>query len=298
MIVDVKQGSDAWKAKRKQCITATDLPILIGDSIWKTPYKLWREKVGLDEEEEPNSRMLKGLELEPFVLEKVNQKLCLKMKPSVLLSDNEDSQWAMCSLDGAQFHKDGSIIYATEIKCPNAEDHETAKKGKVPQKYKAQVQWQLFVTGLWVIYYASYHEEDLVILEVKRDDSYIYQLYEKAVQFKRCVDQFIPPEMTEKEKRESNIKQIRNDEWWDLNHGYLEAKAKRDWWEKEAEELKQKLIILAGGSDAQGMGYKLSKVVTKGRVDFEAILSKNGIDVDLEQYRKPAMESWRITKDD
>jgi len=295
MILDLQQGSPEWHELRKTKITASMMPIIMGDSPYDTPFGLWQQIVGLKAATEVTPSMQRGLDLEPIALAQLNSLINTEMKPGVIICRFCD--WAMASMDGVQSNSSGLALYGCEIKCANAEDHELAKQGKVPKKYKAQVQWQLFVTGLKMIYYYSFDGENGAIVEVHRNQKYIEELVVKALEFKQCVDQFMPPEMTEKEKRRMNTKQMTDEQWSDLLQGYLEATAKAEWWETEIKNIKEKLIELAGGLDARGAGFKLSKVMTRGRIDYDAILKQYGIDVDLEQYRKPNTESWRITKD-
>ncbi|MEZ9922286.1 YqaJ viral recombinase family protein, partial [Vibrio breoganii] len=42
-IVDYVQRSDAWFEWRKQGITASMIPVIMGLSAYQTPYELWAE---------------------------------------------------------------------------------------------------------------------------------------------------------------------------------------------------------------------------------------------------------------
>jgi putative phage-type endonuclease len=286
------QGSDEWIQKRKQCITATDLPVILEDSPWKTRYKLWKEKVGLSEVEKPNLRMIRGLELEPIARKEFENVTGTRMKPVVVF--HSEYPWMMASLDG----RSKCQKFIVEIKCASKVDHEVAKKGQIPKKYYAQVQTQLAVTNLKMAYYFSFDGKEGVIVEVNRDDIYIERLIEKAIEFKRCIDQFIPPEMTDKEKREAECLNIEDLNAERLASRYLELGAILDDLVEQREDYKQQLIALARGSNIQGESFKLSKVLTKGRVDYDSILRKHGIDEDLDAFRKTSTESWRISKTD
>ncbi len=43
------QHSNEWLELRKNKIGASDAPIIMKVSPWKTPYRLWEEKLGLTE---------------------------------------------------------------------------------------------------------------------------------------------------------------------------------------------------------------------------------------------------------
>ncbi|MEA1053321.1 YqaJ viral recombinase family protein [Lamprobacter modestohalophilus] len=46
-LIDVAQRSDAWQAWRAQGITASETPVILGHSPYKTPWRLWAERTGL-----------------------------------------------------------------------------------------------------------------------------------------------------------------------------------------------------------------------------------------------------------
>lgn len=294
------QRSDEWLQLRKSYIGASDMPVIMGDSPWATPFQLWQEKVGIKGKREENWGMKLGNEREPIARAQFEEETEIKMTPTVVFDPSTD--YFMASLDGMSDCKK----FILEIKSASKEDHELAKKGKVPKKYYAQLQTQLEVTKLPMVYYYSFYKVpsieneikyDGVIVEILRDDKYIEKMKVKAEEFKKCVDQHLPPALTDKEKRRAHLKEIQTAAWLDSAYGYMEAKAQQEWWTREVEMLKEKMVVLAGGSDARGAGFKLSKVVTRGRLDYDAILSHFEIDTDLSQFRKPDSESWRITKE-
>jgi hypothetical protein len=67
---------------------------------------------------------------------------------------------------------------------------------------------------------------------------------------------------------------------------------------KEDEELekicREGLIYLSNGKSSKGCGISLTKVFKKGNIDYSKIPELKG--VDLEKYRKPIQESWRINE--
>lgn len=68
---------------------------------------------------------------------------------------------------------------------------------------------------------------------------------------------------------------------------------------KHAEEIekkmRQELIEASRSQNSKGFGVRLEKITRKGPVDYSAVPDLIGL--DLEKYRKPASESWRITKE-
>ena len=55
---------------RSKYVGASEIAVVCGISPWKTPYKLFREKTGLDEREPPSQFMEWGIKLEPVILQK------------------------------------------------------------------------------------------------------------------------------------------------------------------------------------------------------------------------------------
>ena len=146
-IVDVEQSSPEWHALRKRKITATDAVILMKESPWKTPSNLYHEKISDRPPSAPNERMQRGLDLEPIAREHFIRSSGVKVTPTVVVKD-----WAMASLDGMS--EDGNVIL--EIKCPGQKDHNIALSGHVPDHYRAQLQHQMYVTGLQETFYYSF----------------------------------------------------------------------------------------------------------------------------------------------
>lgn len=165
-IVKLQQRSPEWFDWRKKHICASDMPIIMCDSPWKTPQELLAYKQSTTNDETVTEAMQRGIDLEEPVRQMVNKQTGLNFIP-IIVEHSQNSLYA-ASLDGY----DASHVIL-EVKCPNKKDHLHAKKGKVPKHYKAQIQWQLYVTGCQTCYYASYFNEDLEILHIPRDDYYI-----------------------------------------------------------------------------------------------------------------------------
>ena len=67
-LVKIKLDTCEWKQFRRTHIGASDAPIIMGESPWSTPLKLYEQKIfGFELEE--NRYMSRGKELEPIALE-------------------------------------------------------------------------------------------------------------------------------------------------------------------------------------------------------------------------------------
>lgn len=172
-----------------------------------------------------------------------------------------------------------------EIKC-SKKIYDHAFKGIVPEYYFAQMQAQMFVTGVNLCHYFAFDGEHYAQKQVAIDDDFIKEMLEKSKIFYECVKNFdyIP--------LEKHIE--RNDEEWkSLCAVVNNCREKIKFYEQSLEQAKRELIQLCGGSNARGGGITLSKVVQPGRIDYSAIPELSF--VDLEKYRKPASEYWKIS---
>ncbi len=184
-IVDVEQGSASWHALRKRKITATDAVIIMRESPWKTPANLYYEKISDSPPGIPNQRMQRGLDLEPIARDLFISQKGFIIQPAVVVKD-----WAMASLDGIS----AALTVIVEIKCPGARDHSLAMDGIVPDHYRAQLQHQMYVTGLPETYYFSFDGKNGIALNVKRDDEYIERMVIEEKKFYENLMLRIPPE--------------------------------------------------------------------------------------------------------
>ena len=66
ILSDLEQGSPEWLEIRKTKITSSDASIINGSNTFNgnSPFKLWQQKVGIEEREPVNERMLEGSRLE------------------------------------------------------------------------------------------------------------------------------------------------------------------------------------------------------------------------------------------
>ncbi len=278
-MIALSQNSPEWLEFRKTKIGASDAPIIMEVSPWKTPYQLWEEKIGL--KENVVNYAMRGTLMEDEARQSFEQQIGMSMFPMVKVHPEKD--WAIASLDGIDIEE--KLI--VEIKCPGKEDHMTAMKGEVPEKYYPQLQHQLFVTGLDMVYYFSYTPTSSKILEVKREDYYIREMVAKSKKFHDCVMNFTPPELTERDYVERSDK-----EWEALSSSYLNVQEKIKALEEEEKSIRENLISIASSSNSIGYGIKLSKIIRKGSVDYQSIPELK--DVNLEKYRKTPIQSWRI----
>lgn len=289
-ILEMAQNSPEWLKFRKNKIGASDAPVIMGVSPWKTPIALWDEKIG-NKESYQNERMREGQVMEKEARISFCYENDIEMLP--LTGISSENEWAIASFDGMDVERKNLV----EIKCPGDVDHNTALAGEIPDKYFPQLQHQLYVSELDFGYYYSYKsgseftgtKPSTKTLKIYRDDKYIAKMLKLEKDFYDCIMSKIPPQLTE-----LDYKHMDTTEWQKASDLYLDILEQIKYLEKKEKELKDQLILLSGGSNAKGARAKLSKIIRMGSIDYNAIPElKNR---DLESFRKPPTEYWKITK--
>lgn len=279
-----KQNTPEWLEWRKGKIGASDAPIIMGESPWRTPYQLWRDKLGLDAPQEQTEAMRRGHELEPIARAKFEEVTGIFVEP--VTTEHQSYHWMMASLDGLSIC--GKVM--VEIKCPCNRSHEIAKSGIVPDIYRAQLQHQLAVNPGSMLYYFSFTDDDYALIEVAPDEIYQEELIKKELEFWNMVQEMTPPALTDRDY------QIRSDgEWIRAVNSYLLAKQTLDVSAEREKKCKEHLVEIAQSLSTKGCGVTLSKYTRMGSVDYSAIPEIKS--VDLAHYRKAPTECWRVTRD-
>lgn len=282
----MQQRSPEWYSLRKTHIGASDAAIILGVSPWRTPFELWQEKTGEGVQVTPhkNPWMQRGIDMEPEALKAFEDATGYLMKPQVVIC--HENPWQMASLDGLELNGD----VAVEIKVPGQKDHLVALNGKVPEKYIPQLQHQMAVTGLSMIYYFSYTRESQAIIKVCRDEEYIKNLIDKESHFyHHHMLKGIPPENPPK------LKSMENDSRWkSLTDEYKRLDNQMKEMDKKKDEIKDMLIQISNSENAEGNGISLQRFEKKGIIPYASIPSVKAM--DLEEFRKPSTFYWKLNE--
>jgi putative phage-type endonuclease len=281
------QGTPEWVKMRSTMIGASDAAAILGVSKWVTPFQLWEQKLGL-REVEVNSSMLRGTAMEEEARKEFENLHGINVFPEVVFS--KEYPWMMASLDGISL----DLKTVVEIKCVNKRDHQTALNGVVPEHYFPQCQHQLAVTELPFMYYFSYDAMNPATVIVPRDDVYIASMVQKEKEFYRCMMEFDPPPLCDRDyiliSEEEDIL-FKLDAFNYLHYTSIEKDAA-----DRAESFRKSLIERAEGRNIIGCGVKMTRYHRKGNVQYAKVPELLG--VDLEPYRKPPIETWRIGESD
>jgi len=283
----MKQNTKEWLETRKNYIGASDAPIIMGVSPYKrsdgrpkTPYILWMEKLDMLPRDQENHAMRYGKEMEQPAREAYEKMVNDFVSPKVCF--HKSINYLMASLDGLSI--DGKL--AVEIKNANAEDHSLAENKKIPEKYYPQVQQQMACADLDGMHYFSFHKGKGVIVEVKRNDDYLEEMYSKEKEFWECVENFKPPKMTKDDFRE------RDENWYNQALYLKDIKDQIKELEKKEEEAESILKQISERENSFYKNLRYTCSARKGTVDYSKIPELEG--VDLDSYRKKHSQVWRL----
>lgn len=281
--IELEQRSEEWKNFRRSKIGASEAPILLGISPYKTKYELYLEKV-YDIKKPGNAAMQMGNDKEEEARKWASQELESKFIPVV--EQSSEFPFIIASLDGMSDKR-----ICLEIKWNKREYHEMAKLGKIVDHHNAQIQTQYLVTNSLMIYYVSCWQSEKILIPIKRDDDLIQDIIISSSEFYyENLGKSLAPELCERDYEsvmdfDGDIKEAYD--------RYKKCQKERKIAEDHEVILRDMLIKMMGERNAKTEFCKLTKYEKKGSVDYSAIeLLK---DIDLEKYRKPSTWQYKIT---
>lgn len=145
--ITTRQDKIDWLKARRLSIGASDIPVILGLSPYKTAEQLFAEKLDIAEPAITTSWPAeRGKQEEPYIRDEYEEISGLKYP-----AKNFKIDFRTCSLDGYNDITNTGI----EIKYASKKDHEMAIAGYVPEKYAPQVVWQYMVSKAKIIRYVS-----------------------------------------------------------------------------------------------------------------------------------------------
>jgi putative phage-type endonuclease len=303
-VINVSQRSTEWRVWRSQGVSASEAAIIMNRSPYKTPWRLWAEKKGLVLELplENNPLIRLGLECEPQALQRFEDKHDVLLLP--LCGESEGYPLMRASFDGlSESHE------PVEVKCP----HESTfldvllnrEQSAAYQLYWCQVQQQLLVAEAARGFLIFYHQGQDVEFVIERDEAFLTQLIETAMDFWTCVK--TGPEPKKDPERDLYLPQGNDEQQWQrLAADYRQTaekidaiKAQLKAMELQQATIEQTLVGLMGPFlAAEHSGLRISRFQVQGSIDYKAVLNAMLPEVQesaLESYRKKPAERVRIT---
>lgn len=202
------QGTPEWLRWRAEGITATEAAVIMFPDQYKSALTVYNQKVGIappDDQSDPDGFFEWGHILEDDLIRKfknVHPELADTVSQGRLYQRN----WAKCSLDAQCFLLDGTPCI---IECKSSQS--AAKWNPYPEKYFAQVQWQMYVTGIRkaiiiaVICEGGYH---YIEREVEYSPKFVEEMLYKCLDIYRHVLSKTTPDISVLGNPESDKKAI------------------------------------------------------------------------------------------
>lgn len=149
LIMEMTQNTQNWHKWRAEGLGASDAPVVMGKSKYKTKLQLWDEKFTkkIDEDDSPNFIQQKGHRLEAWARPGLEFQTGLTFKPA--LFTHQEFQFLRASLDG--WNPD--TMTAWECKFMGKDLFEKLKDEslpileRIPEQYYDQICQQIFVSG-------------------------------------------------------------------------------------------------------------------------------------------------------
>ena len=202
------QGSHEWLAWRSEGITATEAAVIMFPDQYKSALTVYNQKVGIappEDQSDPDGFFEWGHILEDDLVQKFKAEHP-EFAGTVTQGRLYQRGWAKCSLDAQCVLADGTPCI---IECKSSQS--ASKWNPYPEKYFAQVQWQMYVTGIRkaiiiaVICEGGYH---YIEREVEYSPKFVEEMLYKCLDIHRCVLDRKVPEISVLGNPESDKKAI------------------------------------------------------------------------------------------
>jgi len=273
----IEQDTAKWHEWRSRHIGASDVPIIMGVSPYKTAHQLWLEKTGQSEPFKGNWATERGKKIEPIAREMYNKKYTTNMVPEV--AEHPEYKFLSASFDGIDHY----VQRVIEIKFSGAVDHQGAINGHIPVKYIPQVQCQLLVSGYTHLDYVSYNDGDIAVVRVTPNPTIQAQIIEKTKEFWDMIQNKVSP-----------VTIVERPELLELLAQRAKFKTEIDALTIGYEEVNSKIKELAT-SDCTVGPYHIKWTERKGNIDYGNIPQLK--DLDLEPYRKEPTKFFSVKKE-
>jgi len=306
-IVNLSQRSDEWLQWRSRGITASDIPIILGLSPYKTPWQLWAEKIGRinapDISQNPNVK--RGVQLEDEA-----RQLAETRHGEVLLPIC--GECAKFNVLRASFDGLNSQLVPHEFKAPSdsvwADLEEKGRESDTFKLYESQTQAQCTVSGSTsgrlMFYLEDGRDMEFDITLTPEREAEIIQA---ANNFWELIVTAMPPPMDPEkdwyipEPGEARFKWDSYAELWRANQ--LRVKQLKEQlanFSTEQKDLQRQMIALMGPfMQADNSGVKVSRFSKRGSINYAKFLKDKFPDqefeAELESYRAASRDESRFT---
>lgn len=286
----MEQNTDEWLNWRRQGIGASDVPIIMNVSPYKTPLQLWEEKMGLRESQgAPNFIQQKGHELEVIARNKFEIETGKTWEPALV--EHAKFPHFRASLDGINAEK--NTVWECKFVGQEIFD-QVQNDGMIPEHYWPQVQWQLFVTGAeMAVFYVIKETHEVAKTVVTPDIEYIKKMVRTVSKFWKMIQDGEVPKPSDRDTLEIIRPDLKE------KVSLLSDKKKQlVQLSGQIKELEKDIISSLPHTNCNIHGVVVKRIKRQGSVDYSKIPEIQ--EVDLDQYRKKDsyFYKWNFPKEE
>lgn len=302
--VDLDQRTPEWLSWRFMGITATESAVILGQSPYKTPWRLWSEKTGrLVPADLSNNPLVRQGQLFEDAARRA-----FEFKHAEVLFP-ECAEYSAEPLFRASFDGLTADEEPVEIKCPGekvlSDVKALGRDSAAFRLYNIQVQHQLLVAGAehgWLVFFDCKTGE-LTEFEIFSDEALIAEILKAGRAFWKTVTDDVEPQKDA--ARDFFVPKTKEEilKWSHLAADYISASSEVEHLKAQIERLnternrcKEGLTSMMGEFRfADCAGVALTRRMATGTVDYEKLCKAKGISSeDLAAFRKKPKESWLI----
>lgn len=188
----VKMSYEEWKAQRRKGIGGSDAAASLGLNRWKSPLRLYMEKIGEIDSEVDTEAAYWGNILEDIVAKEFEKRTGKKVQRVNAILIHPEYQWMIANIDKKVVGENAIL----ECKTTSVWNKDEWKDNEIPQEYIIQLQHYLAVTGYEKAYIAVLIGGNKFIWkELERDDELINMIIDGEKKFWEMVENRTPPEL-------------------------------------------------------------------------------------------------------
>jgi len=193
MSMGLSVARDEWLAARRKGIGASDAPTVVGVRTTPSRLRLWLDKRGDLEPDEPSEAMRMGLAAEPAILQMYEDRTGTSIVATQVHEHGQDIPWMLATIDA---YDSGDNI----VECKLAGAWTTRRlpeegdSANLPEPWIIQAQHQMAVTNLDHVIFAVWcADPSFRLYTVERNDDVITEMIRLEEAFWKQVQDGTPP---------------------------------------------------------------------------------------------------------
>lgn len=286
-----------WLQNRQKGIGGSDASVILGFNKWKSPFKLYLEKIGQHVEEINNEFIYWGNMLEDIVAKEFEKRTGKKVRRRNLMFIHPEHSFMIANIDRDVIGEKALL----ECKTTNAFNSFSWEGEEIPAEYICQLQHYMAVLGYKKAYIAVLIGGNKFIWkEVERDDDFIELMIKREKDFweNHVLAQVPPPidgspsaaELLNKLYPTDNGEAIMLDSKTERLIEAIEAlKAEKKQLEEQLKTYENQLkMVLEDASEGFSSRFRVTyKAITSNRIDSKRL--KEELPEIYEKYTKPSI---------